>query len=477
MSVHIGDLLEDLCITDLTLDGQAVARHHGLVVFLDQGLPGARVTAEVRAVKKGLVQATVVRELHPSPDAAQPWCPHFPLCGGCSRQNLSLEAGRELKRNQLRQSLARIGKMPDLPVREILPSPESFTFRNKMSFAFARTPDNRVDLGLRRLRSHEVIGVRHCGLQPPVVMEILDFVRLSATELGLSPRCHAPASAASPKAPRRRHEGYLRFLVVRTPAHVPPGGKAQVLVECITGPEHDETTLKGGMSNGEAVMRMGESLMRRFDLVGFVHSRRSRHEAMAQGEATVDVLGQDFFEERLGDHVLQVPYNAFLQTNTGAAEALYAQIARESRLTGQEIVWDVYCGIGGIALGLAGQARAVYGFEVQPEAVRAAEGNADRLGLGNCHFQVWDAEQGPPEHVPPPDCIVVDPPRSGLSAAFCHFLRECPARRLLYVSCDPGSQARDAALLSGNWRAVTAVPVDMFPWTAHVECLLVFERR
>lgn len=470
-----GSLVPELLITDMTVEGKAVARHQGRVFFLDQGLPGARVSAKVASVKKGVVHADVVRELQPSPHAVAPWCPHVDDCGACLWQHFSLDAAMEWKRKHVTESLARIGRLADIPVEPLLPSPKSRAFRNKMSYAFGISPEGNTVLGLRRLRDHAVVEVTACGLQHPVAMEILDFVRAAAAQLGLRARQRLAPSKSGTKP---GWSGYLRYLLIHTP-DMQIDGRSQVIVECITGPEHGRRPANAGegkLANADAVQSLGQALIERFGLTGFVHSERRAPSDLAAGERTILTLGSDTFQERFGHLLLRVPHNAFLQTNTAMAAQLYECVAQEAALTGQERLWDLYSGIGAIGLFLARDAAEVHGFEVQNDAVKAARANAAALGYAHCRFHAGDVGEGLKRHLPEPDVLVVDPPRAGLTSPAINFLLATRARKLLYVSCNAATQARDAALLSEKWKAVRSRPFDMFPYTPHVENLLVFER-
>lgn len=468
-----GDCLEDLLITDLTVQGQGVARFNGRVVFVDQGLPGTRLSALVTRVAKNLVQAKRISETVKSPHEVAPWCPHFGECGACMWQNFAEPAALEWKAEHVRQTLARIGRSPGVPVEPVVASPLRKGYRNKMSYAFAAGADGGLLLGLRRANDHAVVEVDSCGLQHPAAMEILAFVRKEAARLALSAYNNAEGQG---KGDPRRSRGYLRFLVARTPDAPEADGSPQILVECISGPAHSAPAGKG-LSNAEALLRLGESLCRTFGC-SFAHSERKDKADVAQGEKTISLIGKDSFWEKIGRLTLTAPYNAFMQTNTQAAAILYELIEREAGLRESDVLWDIYCGVGGAGLYAARGARQAHGFELQPEAVAAARKNASDLGLNHCFFHAGDvAKTLVMEDIPQPNVIIADPPRAGLSEAVREPLLKSAARRFLYVSCNAATQARDAASLADNWKAVKSLPVDMFPYTPHVENLLVFERR
>ncbi|MDL2316395.1 class I SAM-dependent RNA methyltransferase [Desulfovibrio sp. OttesenSCG-928-A18] len=495
---------EALRIEDLTVQGEALARYQGRVLFLDSGLPGELVRARVTGKRKGVLRGERVASLQASEHEVEPWCPHAELCGACSWQHFALPAAREWKERQVRESLARIGGVQGPPVLPVLASPRDRGFRNKMTFAFA--PDREQGgpglLGLHKKQSHELVEVGNCGLQQGPVMALLQRVREEMPLLGLGAwaapsRQDSPGGAGGPIEPGAHAKNAqagpapagiipcLRFLLVHRPEFEPEGG-AGMLVECITGPVASE----GGKGTAEALRQLiiervallGQGLMRDFPLCGFVHTERRQASAVARGEKLLRVLGKGEYEERFGDLLVRVPYQAFLQTNTGAAALLYEQAARHAALREGDVLWDLYSGVGAIALYLAKDAASkginiqAHGFELQKEAVAAARRNSRRLNLPNCRFYAGPLADTL-RHAPAPDCIILDPPRAGLERRVIDMLLGSPAGRMLYISCDMGTQARDVGLLSPAWQPVLSQPVDMFPYTPHVENLLVLEKK
>ena len=472
--IRSGDRLDSLAIVDMTVEGQSVARHEGRVVFLDSGLPGAIVSAEVTRRTKGVLHARVTHVERPSPHEITPWCPHFGECGACMWQHFAPRAALDWKQEHVRQCLARIGKIASLPVLPVLATPVEKHFRNKMTFAFVGEIDGTVRLGLRLPKNHTVAEVQHCALQDPVGMEILAFVREEVSRLGL--RAFPAVRERGAGRDKEGQGGYLRFLVIRTPLMRDEDGTRQTHVECISGLDHGARA-GCGKNNADAVEALGQSLVRRFGCA-FAHSERKDIADVAQGEKTVGLIGADSYQESFGSLVLSVPYNAFLQTNTRVASQLYAQVVNEAELRPEDVLWDIYCGIGAIGLYAGNGVGRVHGFELQKNAVEAARANARALGFSHATFHAGDVSQTLAEPgLQQPDVIVADPPRAGLSEGVRQYLLHTPARRFLYISCNVATQARDAALLSDCWKAVKSVPFDMFPYTPHVENLLVFTRR
>ena len=456
-----GSLLSPLEIVDVSVEGQGLARHNGRVVFLDGGLPGAMVSAMVKRVTKKVIFADIVSVLNPSPHQISPACPHAGLCGGCLWQDFDLEAARQWKRNHISQCLARIGKAPDVQVFPVAASPAYVAMRNKMSFAFGPGQDESCLLGLRKRAAHDIVEVDSCLLQGELAMAVVAHVRKRANELGLKAWIG-----------EKEETGYLRHLVVHKALHATP--ENSMLVECITGPP-PRRGKAAGKDLADKLEQIGKELMQQFGVTGFVHGVRLQKDELALAERTFAVLGEASYTETIGHLNLVVPHNAFLQSNTAAATLLYERIRQEAALQGTECVWDLFCGIGSIGLFLAQDAGQVHGCEVAEQSVRAARQNARRLGYDNCAFYRNDLAHGLGADLPPPDVIIMDPPRAGISERLAGQLAQIKARTLLYVSCDAGTQARDVARLSSTWRAVRSYPVDMFPYTAHVENVLVLE--
>ncbi len=448
-----GGALPPLRITDLTVEGGAVARIEGRVVFLDAGLPGELVRAEVEEVRKKILLARRLETLEPSPHAVEPWCPRTAECGGCPLLGLAPEGRLAWKENHVRQALARIGKVPDVPVENIIPSPKERGGRNRVAYAFGRDAAGAFTLGLRRRGSHEIIPVRECGLQIPEAGDVLRRVRDALNGVAL--------------LGGRPLDGYLSRLIIHTPAFRPAGAPV-VLTECLTRPQ-------ARPGEHEALWEFLRGILG--EDARLVHSE-TRDPSSSRGGRIVRSAGGDAFREEYNGLTLDFPVTAFAQTNTGTAEILYRLVGEQAGLTGRETVWDVYCGAGSIALSLAASAGTVFGCDGVEAAVVAARANATRLGFGHCTFASGPLPKVLAERarVETPDVVVLDPPRAGLEEGVRAFLKNLRARRLVYVACDAASQARDVAALAGAWRPVSCRPLDMFPTTAHVENVLILER-
>lgn len=445
-----GSLLQ-LEVQALALGGRAICRHEGCVIFVDHGLPGQHIEARIITAKKRFAEAELVRVITPAPDQQTPACRHFGQCGGCSWQDLPYDKQLHWKERFVADSLTRIGGLSNVPMRPIIPSPQPYHFRNKMEFAFAEAPEG-VALGLRKRNSREVIDITECHLQSPLVARILKVARelASATDL--------------PAWDEEDRSGFWRFLVIRQ-----PGVGNQCLVQCITGPHPGSAA--AGRAFGTALR---EALP---EITGFVHSERASGAQVAYGERVLQEQGETILRESLGNMTLTLGPDAFFQTNTPATIKLYAEVASMAALTGTETVWDLYCGVGSIGLYLARKAAKVRGFELGEEAVAIARHNADMLDLPQCTFMPGDVARSLRKAKGHPDVVVTDPPRAGMAAAVVQTLLDVAPPRIIYVSCDPATQARDAKLLATSYDLAAVRPVDLFPQTPHVESVALFTRR
>lgn len=439
-----------LAVERLAFGGKGVARVDGLVVFVDGGLPGSTLRARVNKVKKGFAEAVCESVLTPSPQEVLPQCPHFGVCGGCQWQNLDYEAQLFWKREQVAETLSRLGGLVSVPVLPAVGSPKRYAYRNKMEFSFA----GKQSLGLHeRLRPERVLDVRSCPLMEPWAGEVLNFVRVACASTGLG------------AFDARRGRGVWRHLVLRQSED--SGGR---LVHLITSP---------AAGAAGAAQRIGEALLSEFpELSGFVHSVRRSASAVALGEQRVLAIRANHLEERFAAARLQISADAFAQTNTQAASALYELVVQAAGDDPQGAAADLYCGCGGIALNLAPHFKTVYGLESDPRAVADAHKSADLSGVDNALFKAVDAAQGFAGLAGlRPAVVVLDPPRAGTSPELLGALLQAAPAKIVYVSCNPGTLARDLKILSERYSVAQVTPVDLFPHTAHIEAVAQLRLR
>ena len=442
--VRKGEELE-LRIDSLAFGGSGVARHDGFVVFVRGGVPGDDVRARITKVKRGFAEGIVTELVHSSDSRVAAPCRHFGVCGGCRFQDLAYSVQLSEKERQVRDALVRIGRFAEPPLDPIVPAASQFAYRNKLEYSFTSGEDG-VDLGFHRAgRWDEVIGIEECLLTTDVGNAIRLAVRGWAREEQLEAYDQENGS------------GYLRHLVVREGRNT-----GQALVVLVTAP--GERFEAGYLVD----------VLRRFPEVRSIHWAINDTPAEQTNLPTKLLWGEDAIEEEILGLRFRVRPSAFLQTNTEMAERLY-ELAREyAGLSGEENVFDLYCGTGTIGLALAESAGSVWGVEISEEAVACAIENAELNGIDNARFFAGNVGQSIEElreEAGSPDVVIVDPPRAGLAGKALRRTGALGASRIVYVSCNPTTLASDLQVLRDEYSYVLerCRPVDMFPHTPHVE--------
>ena len=430
----------------VALEGHGVARHDGLVVFVDKALPGERVRAQVRRVKSNLAHARTLEVLRASPERIPGRCSHLAVCGGCTWQELDYEAQRRAKTQLVSEALERLGGFGGVAVPLALASPQPFYYRNKMEFSFFAGADGRIVLGLHTPGTYDrIFDLDACYLMSETSNRIVARVRELAVASGL-PAYHA-----------RRHVGFWRHLVVRE-------GKStgQILVNLVT---HG-----GALPNQRQIV---QALTAEFAGVTSIVRTVNKGRAMiAAGESEEVLHGSGAIEDVVGGLRFAISAASFFQPNPEQAGRLFALVAAWAELRGDEEVLDLYAGTGAIALSLARAARRVTGIEQVEAAVADAVRNAALNHIDNCRFVAADVRT----YLQRADLgdvrlVIADPPRAGLHPDVVQALRRARPPRLLYVSCNPSTLARDLRLLcaDGRYALQDVQPVDLFPHTYHVE--------
>lgn len=447
-----GDRLR-LRVDGLAFGGAGVARAEGgIVVFVPGAVPGDEVDAAVTRRRRGWLEARVVAIVSPSPDRVPPRCAHFGLCGGCKWQNYVYEKQLAWKERQVRDHLERIAGMPDPPVEPIIGMDDPWRYRNKMEYAFSSFKDGALKLGLHRPGSFDyIIDIDHCHLQTEKCNELRNAARAFFREKGL------PAHVI------RRREGLLRFFVVRNAG-------ADIMACLVTHtaaefePHKDEFT---------------HALTSRFpELKSLLWNVNAGMSGVAiAGEARV-LAGESHIVDTILGLKMKISAGSFMQTNPAQCARLYGLLLEFAELNGDETVYDLYTGAAPIAMLLSRRARRVIGIESSAAAVADGRKNLAANGIENVELFEGEVEKALPERIAsdPPDVVAVDPPRAGLHKDAMKALIAARARQVLYISCNPSTFARDAALLSEAGYTLSRVrPVDMFPHTAHIECVARFD--
>jgi 23S rRNA (uracil1939-C5)-methyltransferase len=442
----------ELRVDSLAYGGNGVARLDGFVVFVRRGLPGDTVRARVTKVDRRHAEALAVEVLTPSAARIAAPCAHYPACGGCRFQDLAYDVQASAKEEQVREALRRIGRVAAPPLEPILPAEAVFHYRNKLEYSFTATPSGPA-LGFHKAgRWDEVLEVERCWLTTELGNAIRETVRDWAREERLA------------SYDQEEQRGYLRHLVVREGRNT---GQALVLLVTAAGERFERDHFV--------------EVLRRFPEVRSIYWAVNDSPAEVTNLAGELLWGDDAIEEELCGLRFRVRPNAFLQTNTAMAERLYEVVRGYAELTGEESVYDLYCGIGTIGLSLARDALTVWGVEVSEESIACAIENAELNAIGNAAFfagEVGRSLEELRERAGPPDVLVVDPPRAGLAGKALRRIGRLEARRLVYVSCNPTTLAADVKELASEWgyRLVRVRPVDMFPHTPHIETVALLAR-
>jgi len=459
---------EKIEVTGTAAKGKAVGRApDGRVVFISGAVPGDTVSVQVFKKRKGHYEGRVTEILNPSPERIQPRCVHFGTCGGCKWQHMDYAAQLRFKQDEVVQNLVRIGKL-DLPdIAPILPAPETYYYRNKMEFSFS---DNRW-LEPGEIASGEPVASRNAlGLHIPGMWDkILDLqechlqadpsnaIRLAVREYAES---HGLAFFDT-----RKQEGLLRSLMLRNTA----SGQVMVLIQFY----QDDASAREGLL---------DFLLDRFPQITSLFYTINR-----KGNDTLydlDLIcyhGTPYITEEMEGLAFRITPKSFYQTNSRQAYALYKKVRELAGLTGKERVYDLYTGLGTIAQFVARQAREVIGIEAVADAIEAARVNAAENGISNTRFFAGDMKElFTSEFLEThgrPDVVITDPPRDGMHKDVVAQLLEILPERIVYVSCNSATQARDLALMRDAYRVAHVQPVDMFPQTHHVENIVLLERR
>jgi 23S rRNA (uracil1939-C5)-methyltransferase len=439
-------------ITDLAFDGKAVGQRDGKIIFLNGGLPGEKVEAEITRRKARYDQGKTISILRRSPDRIEASCRHYEICGGCTWQDLDYQKQLFYKRKQVADCLNHIGHISDIIVAEPVGCSEQFFYRNKMEFSYNTAENDGFVLGLHH-RGHfdRIFNVDECLLQSQLSNQIAACMRQMTTANSL------------PAYDVFSHEGFLRFIVIREGKQT-----GQVMVNIVTA-TNDPVRLENTVA----------SLTDRFPQITTVLNNINESKSnIARGEYENILFGPGFIEDKLFDYKFRIYANSFFQTNTVQAERLYKLVFDMLQPDKKDCLLDLYCGTGTIGICASGRVAEVIGIELEPSAVKAATQNAEENKVKNISFQagsVQDILRDRNHGLNHITSVIIDPPRAGMHPRALKGLIEMKIGKLIYVSCNPATFARDAALLLQNgYRLEQVIPVDMFPHTMHIELVARF---
>lgn len=440
-------------IKDCSVDGEGIGKTDGFTVFVKDAVIGDTVRAKLMKVKKSYGYGRLLEVLSPSPNRVDPACPIARQCGGCQLQALSYAQQLVFKEKKVRSHLERIGGFHDLPMEPIIGSEHPLHYRNKAQFPVGKSRDGKIITGFYAGRTHAIIENRDCVLGIPENREILDRV------IGYMEEYHIPPYDEV------TGKGLVRHILIRY------GFATKELMVCL-------------IINGQKLPKE-ENLVERLRQIPGMHSisvnvNRKRNNVIL-GEDVRVLWGDGYITDRIGEISYQISPLSFYQVNPFQTYKLYSKALEYAGLTGSETVWDLYCGIGTISLFLAQKARFVRGVEIVPQAIEDARKNAECNGIQNVEFFVGKAEEILPREYEKSgiyaDVIVVDPPRRGCDETLLATIVRMAPKRIVYVSCDSATLARDLRYLCDRGFELQRVcPVDQFSQTTHVEVVTCLQR-
>lgn len=441
----------DVIFEDLTHDGAGVAKIDGFPIFVPNGLPGEKAKVKVVKVKKGYGFGRLIELYEQSEERIDAPCSIYKQCGGCQLQHIRYEGQLKAKHKHVKEVLARLGKIEHATVHPVLGMKDPWRYRNKAQVPVGEREGGLV-AGFYKERSHDIIDMDTCLIQ----QEMNDIVVQTVKEI--CEQYNIPAYN------EQTHKGVLRHIMARYGATT-----KEVMVVLITRTEELPHKKK-----------MIEAIIDRVPNVkSIVQNINPKRTNVIMGEETRVLWGSEYIYDYIGDVRFAISARSFYQVNPKQTKVLYDQAIAYANLTGEETVIDAYCGIGTISLFLAKKAKKVYGVEVVPEAIADAKRNAQLNGITNVEFAVGEAEVVIPtwyEQGVKADCIVVDPPRKGCDESLLQTIIAMKPNRVVYVSCNPATLARDLRMLEdGGYKTMEVQPVDMFPHTMHVECVAKLE--
>lgn len=443
-----------LQITDMGKDGEGVGKtNDGYTLFVKDAVIGDKIQAKIVKAKKNYGYGRLVNVLESSKDRVEPVCPQARPCGGCQLQALSYEKQLEYKQNRVRNHLERIGGFHQIPMEPIIGMEEPYHYRNKAQFPVGRNKEGRIVAGFYAGRTHSIVENRHCYLGAPGNEQILDSV------LSWMESCHVEPYD------ERTGSGLVRHILTRF------GFATGQWMVCL-------------VINGRGLPsqdRLVKGLTKIPGMTSITANVNTRRDNVILGQEILPVWGQDYITDQIGEVSYQISPLSFYQVNPVQTRKMYEKAMEYAQLRGQETVWDLYCGIGTISLFLAQKARQVYGVEIVPAAIQDAKRNAQLNGMKNVEFFVGKAEEVLPgkykEEGVRGDVIVVDPPRKGCDQSLLDTILAMKPERVVYVSCDSATLARDLKYLcETEYRLERVCAVDNFCQTVHVETVCLLSR-
>ncbi|KRQ87087.1 23S rRNA (uracil-C(5))-methyltransferase RlmCD [Caloramator mitchellensis] len=449
--VELGKQYE-IDITGMGFQGEGVGRIENFAVFVKGALKGEKVKVDIEKVQKNFAFGKLIKILNISEQRTNPICPIYELCGGCQIQHLTYEGQLEFKRERVENVINRIGKITDVKIHRTLGMANPYRYRNKVQLP-VRRENGEIKIGFFKQGTHDVIDIDECFIQDEVADKVVNLTKEWIDKYRIEPYDEKDGS------------GLIRHIMIRR-AFV----TGEVMIVIVTN--ENELPYKDEFI---------DLMLNNIDgLKSIVHNINNKITNVILGERNILLWGQNYITDYIGKFKFRISPLSFFQVNPVQTNVLYNKALEFADLTGDEVVFDAYCGTGTISLFLAQRAKKVYGVEIVEEAIKNAKENAVENEVKNVEFIVGESEAIIPKLIEKgviPDVVVVDPPRKGCDEKLLHSIANANPSRIVYVSCDPSTLARDLNLLERlGYKTIEIQPVDMFPQTAHVECVTLMSK-
>ncbi|SEF59180.1 23S rRNA (uracil1939-C5)-methyltransferase [Caloramator fervidus] len=439
-------------ITGMGFQGEGVGRIENFALFVKGALKGEMVKIEVEKVNKNFGFAKLIEVIKPSEFRVKPLCPVYEECGGCQIQHLCYKGQLEYKTERVKDVIKRIGKLQGVKVHDTIGMDNPYRYRNKVQLP-VRKENGKIKIGFFKQGTHDVIDVKECLIQDEIADKVVNLTRNWIEKYSIPPY------------DEKTGEGLIRHIMIRK------GFKTNEVMVVLVTNKLQVPYIK------EFVEIMVDNIE---GIKSIVQNINSRITNVILGEENIVLWGQDYITDYIGKFKFKISPLSFFQVNPVQTNVLYNKALEYAELNGNEIVFDAYCGTGTISLFLAQKAKKVYGVEIVEEAVKKAWENARENKVENVEFFIGESENIIPDIIDKgirPDVVVVDPPRKGCGEKLLYSIAKAKPKRIVYVSCDPSTLARDLNILDAlGYKTIEVQPVDMFPQTAHVECVAKLDK-
>ena len=449
-----------LKISDLAFGGKGISKKDDLVFFVKDAIPNQEVIAKISKIKKKYAEAYSIDTLKDSTDQVNPLCEHFKWCGGCTTQQLDYQKQLYYKQKQVSDILNKIGGEKNLDVNKIIGCDNTFFYRNKMEYTFSGIPwyigDESYDdviIGLHvPKRFDKILNINKCHINHEVFNDILEISKEVAVKEKMIPY-HV-----------RKHTGFLRFLVIRIGIHT-----NEVMVNLVTAGYKPKI-----------IKPLVDALVDRIpNIKSIVNTINNQKSNIASGTSKL-LYGDEYINEKIGDYTFKISANSFFQTNSYQVKTLYDYIIKTADFKKSDIVYDLYCGTGTIGIYISSFVKKVYGIEIVKDAIKDAKFNAKKNNIKNISFydsDIKDFFTNQNTKIDKPNTIIIDPPRPGLHPNVVKDIIILSPSKIIYISCNPSTQARDVKIfLEEDYKICDIQPIDMFPHTPHIECILTLKK-